>query len=113
MEFVAQGDTHQPGDDRAQNAGQKPVMWHGSDSLPATQLVSHSSALTIHGSRGAWPATPAASTFSRRGTPGLPPARPAPGAPRLSFHVSTSDQDADLAADVLRQNVTSRYPATP
>ena len=33
-----------------QNAGQKPVMWNGSDSLPATQLVSHSSsALTIYG----------------------------------------------------------------
>jgi hypothetical protein len=31
---------------------------------------------------------------------------------RLSFHVSTSDQDADLAADVLRQHVTSRHPAT-
>jgi selenocysteine lyase/cysteine desulfurase len=27
---------------------------------------------------------------------------------RLSFHVSTSDQDADLAADVLRRHVTSR-----
>jgi hypothetical protein len=31
---------------------------------------------------------------------------------RLSFHVSTSDQDADLAADVLRRHVTSRHPAT-
>ncbi len=31
---------------------------------------------------------------------------------RLSFHVSTSDQDADLAADVLRLHVTSRHPAT-
>jgi len=28
------------------------------------------------------------------------------------FRVSTSDQDADLAADVLRQHVTSRHPAT-
>ena len=27
---------------------------------------------------------------------------------RLSFHVSTSDQDAELAADVLRRHVTSR-----
>jgi hypothetical protein len=31
---------------------------------------------------------------------------------RLSFHVSTSDQDADLAADVSRRHVTSRHPAT-
>jgi Aminotransferase class-V len=31
---------------------------------------------------------------------------------RLSFHVSTSDQDADLAADVLRRHVTSRHLAT-
>ena len=31
---------------------------------------------------------------------------------RLSFHVSASDQDADLAADVLRRHVTSRHPAT-
>ena len=31
---------------------------------------------------------------------------------RLSFHVSTSDQEADLAADVLRRHVTSRHPAT-
>jgi hypothetical protein len=31
---------------------------------------------------------------------------------RLSFHVSTSDQDADLAADFLRRHVTSRHPAT-
>lgn len=31
---------------------------------------------------------------------------------RLSFHISTSDQDADLAADVLRRRVTSRHPAT-
>ena len=31
---------------------------------------------------------------------------------RLSFHVSTSDQDADLAAGVLRRHVTSRHPAT-
>ena len=31
---------------------------------------------------------------------------------RLSFHVSTSDQDADLAADVLRGHVASRHPAT-
>ena len=31
---------------------------------------------------------------------------------RLSFHLSTSDQDADLAADVLRRHVTSRLPAT-
>ena len=30
---------------------------------------------------------------------------------RLSFHVSTSDQDADLAADVLRRHVTSSHPA--
>ena len=29
---------------------------------------------------------------------------------RLSFHVSTSDQDADLAADVLRRHVTSSHP---
>jgi hypothetical protein len=28
---------------------------------------------------------------------------------RLSFHVSTSDQDADLAADVLRRHVTSSH----
>jgi len=26
-----------------QNAGQNPVMWNGTFSLPATQLVSHSS----------------------------------------------------------------------
>jgi selenocysteine lyase/cysteine desulfurase len=32
---------------------------------------------------------------------------------RLSFHVSTSDQDADLAADVLRRHVTSSHPAAP
>jgi len=32
---------------------------------------------------------------------------------RLSFHVSTGDQDADLAADVLRRHTTSRHPATP
>ncbi len=31
---------------------------------------------------------------------------------RLSFHVSTSDQDADLAADVLRRHVAPRHPAT-
>jgi hypothetical protein len=31
---------------------------------------------------------------------------------RLSFHIFTSDQDADLAADVLRRHVTSRHPAT-
>ena len=31
---------------------------------------------------------------------------------RLSFHASTSDQDADFAADVLRRHVTSRHPAT-
>lgn len=31
---------------------------------------------------------------------------------RLSFHVSTSDQDADLAADVLRRHVTFLHPAT-
>jgi selenocysteine lyase/cysteine desulfurase len=31
---------------------------------------------------------------------------------RLSFHVSTSDHDADLAADVLRRHVTPRHPAT-
>jgi selenocysteine lyase/cysteine desulfurase len=31
---------------------------------------------------------------------------------RPSFHVSTSDQDADLAADVLRRHVTTRHPAT-
>jgi hypothetical protein len=31
---------------------------------------------------------------------------------RLSFQASTSDQDADLAADVLRRHVTSRHPAT-
>jgi 7-keto-8-aminopelargonate synthetase-like enzyme len=31
---------------------------------------------------------------------------------RLSFHVSTSDQDADLAADVLRRHVSSRPSAT-
>ena len=31
---------------------------------------------------------------------------------RLSFHVSTSDQDADLTADVLRRNVTLCHPAT-
>jgi selenocysteine lyase/cysteine desulfurase len=31
---------------------------------------------------------------------------------RLSFHVSTSEQDADLAADVLRGHVTSGGPAT-
>ena len=30
---------------------------------------------------------------------------------RLSFHVSTSDQDADHAADVLRRHVTSSHPA--
>jgi hypothetical protein len=30
---------------------------------------------------------------------------------RLSFHVSTSDQDAGLAADVLRRRVTSSHPA--
>jgi selenocysteine lyase/cysteine desulfurase len=30
---------------------------------------------------------------------------------RLSFHVSTSDQDADLAADILRRHVTSSHPA--
>jgi len=30
---------------------------------------------------------------------------------RLSFHVSTSDQDAGLAADVLRRHVTSSHPA--
>ena len=33
-------------------APQKPVMWNGSDSLPATQLVSHcSSPLTMYGGR--------------------------------------------------------------
>jgi hypothetical protein len=47
---------------------------------------------------------------SPRGTPGLPPPRPC--GLRLSFHVSTSGQDADLAADVLRRHVTSRHPAT-
>jgi selenocysteine lyase/cysteine desulfurase len=31
---------------------------------------------------------------------------------RLSFHVSTSEPDADLAADVLRHHVTSGGPAT-
>ena len=31
---------------------------------------------------------------------------------RLSFHVCTSDQDADLAADVLRRHVAPRHPAT-
>jgi hypothetical protein len=31
---------------------------------------------------------------------------------RLAFHVSTSAQDADLAAGVLRRHVTSRHPAT-
>jgi hypothetical protein len=31
---------------------------------------------------------------------------------RLSFHVCTSEQDADLAADVLRRHVTSGGPAT-
>lgn len=31
---------------------------------------------------------------------------------RLSFHVSTSDQDADLAVDVLQRHATSRHPAT-
>ncbi|MGH3181295.1 MAG: aminotransferase class V-fold PLP-dependent enzyme [Streptosporangiaceae bacterium] len=32
---------------------------------------------------------------------------------RLSFHVSTSDQDADLAADVLRAHVAPSHAATP
>jgi hypothetical protein len=31
---------------------------------------------------------------------------------RLSFHVSTSDQDADLAADVLRPHVTCCDPCS-
>jgi selenocysteine lyase/cysteine desulfurase len=31
---------------------------------------------------------------------------------RLSFHVSTDEQDADLAADVLRGHVTARGPVT-
>ena len=31
---------------------------------------------------------------------------------RLSVQACTSDQDADLAADVLRRHVTSRHPAT-
>ncbi|HEY1664496.1 MAG TPA: hypothetical protein VGG54_02300 [Trebonia sp.] len=30
---------------------------------------------------------------------------------RLSFHVSTSGQDADLAAVVLRRHVSSHHPA--
>jgi cysteine sulfinate desulfinase/cysteine desulfurase-like protein len=29
---------------------------------------------------------------------------------RLSFHVSTSEQDADLAADVLRRHIASSHP---
>ena len=32
-------------------------------------------------------------------------------AARAEFDVSTSDQDADLAADVLRRHVTSSHPA--
>jgi cysteine sulfinate desulfinase/cysteine desulfurase-like protein len=32
---------------------------------------------------------------------------------RLSFHVSTSDEDADLAANVLRRHVISRRSARP
>jgi selenocysteine lyase/cysteine desulfurase len=32
---------------------------------------------------------------------------------RLSFHVSTSDQDADLAADVLRRHIAPSHAATP
>jgi hypothetical protein len=31
---------------------------------------------------------------------------------RLAFHVSASDQDSDLAADVLRRHVTSSHSAT-
>jgi hypothetical protein len=31
---------------------------------------------------------------------------------RLSFHVSTSDQDADLAADALRPHVAPSHAAT-
>jgi hypothetical protein len=38
---------------------------------------------------------------------------PGGGAPCLSFHVSTSDQDADLAADVLRRHIASSHPAAP
>jgi hypothetical protein len=52
-----------------QNAGQKTVRWNGSDSLPATQLLSHSSgALTIYG--GPLRLASAARRFdvSRRGT---------------------------------------------
>jgi hypothetical protein len=33
------------------------------------------------------------------------------GRPRLSFHVSTSDQDAGLAAEFLRRHVASSHPA--
>jgi hypothetical protein len=32
---------------------------------------------------------------------------------RLSFHVFTSDQDADLAADVPRPHVAPSHAATP
>jgi selenocysteine lyase/cysteine desulfurase len=32
---------------------------------------------------------------------------------RLSFHVSTNDQDADLAADVLRRHIAPSHAATP
>jgi hypothetical protein len=67
-------------------APQKPVMWNGSDSLPATQLVSHSSsAVTIYG--GPLRLASAARRFdvSPRGTPALPP----PRAVRLLAQVST------------------------
>jgi hypothetical protein len=60
-----------------QNAGQKPVMWNGSDSLPATQLVSHSSsAVTIYGGPLRLASDARRFDVSRRGTPGLPPPRP-------------------------------------
>jgi hypothetical protein len=58
-------------------AAQKPVMWNGSSSLPATQLVSHSSSgLTIYGGPLRLASDARRFDASRRGTPGLPPPRP-------------------------------------
>jgi len=52
-------------------------VWNGSDSLPATQLVSHSSsALTIYGGPLRLASDARRLDISRGGTPGLPPPRP-------------------------------------
>ena len=108
---------------------------NGSDSLPATQLVSHcSSPLTMYGGRlrlasdarrfdvsrrgHAWvAAAPAVQPLAQVGTQSLHRhalrlANRFRAGIGLSFRVSDSDQDADLAADVLRRHVTSCHPAT-